>query len=259
MVSTIDVSPQEIFPLLTSMYTLQCVTIIQSSHYRVSLCVEADPSLCGHATETNSAYDREAVPQLATSDNVSPDNWMVGVVVGVLFTLVATLVVMVKFCWCSTATRRDKMSAAAEREKQIILSRPDILHPIDEKMMELTMSDTYHPGHPGHSGHHRTCAHHTSGLYTNNLIQDGSHDSDDSVWWIKQQQLQHQQQQQQHDCGCECKFGGGGGMRDAQSLPHLSSPQTFRHVAPQYFSQVTNYFHTGCPNYYFLPKFNYSI
>ena len=32
---------------------------------------------------------------------------------------------------------RDKMVAAAEREKQLILARPDILHPIDEKMLEL--------------------------------------------------------------------------------------------------------------------------
>ena len=32
---------------------------------------------------------------------------------------------------------RDKMVAAAEREKQLMLARPDILHPIDEKMLEL--------------------------------------------------------------------------------------------------------------------------
>ena len=27
-------------------------------------------------------------------------------------------------------------------------------------------------------------------------------------------------------------------MRDAMSLPHLASPQVFRHIAPQYYSQV---------------------
>ena len=69
------------------------------------------------------------------------------------------------------------------------------------------------------------------------MAGDASHHSDDSVWWIKQQQ-------QQHECGCECQVagggaGGGGGMRDALSLPHLSSPQMFRHIAPQYYSQVT--------------------
>ena len=32
---------------------------------------------------------------------------------------------------------------------------------------------------------------------------------------------------------------GGGGMRDAMSLPHLASPQVFRHIAPQYYSQVS--------------------
>ena len=123
--------------------------------------------------------------------------------------------------------------SAAEREKQIIMARPDILHPIDEKMLELTMSDSN--GVPGHHGHTRSCAHHSSGLYTNNITREGSQHSDDSVWWIKHQQ--HQQlQQQQHDCGCDCQFGGG--MRDAMSLPHLASPQVFRHVAPQYYSQV---------------------
>ena len=118
---------------------------------------------------------------------------------------------------------------AAEREKQIIMSRPDILHPIDEKMVEL-------------AAHHRqSCAHHSSGLYTNNVTIGDPGDtsdkhSDDSVWWIKQQQ----QQQQQHECGCDCQYGGGGGgMRDAMSLPHLSSPQMFRHIAPQYYSQVS--------------------
>ena len=28
-------------------------------------------------------------------------------------------------------------------------------------------------------------------------------------------------------------------MRDAMSLPHLASPQVFRHIAPQYYSQVS--------------------
>ena len=44
-------------------------------------------------------------------------------------------------CTCTVhynvSITRDKMVAAAEREKQLILARPDILHPIDEKMLEL--------------------------------------------------------------------------------------------------------------------------
>ena len=71
-------------------------------------------------------------------------------------------------------------------------------------------------------------------VHPQEMAGDASHHSDDSVWWIKQQQ------QQQHECGCECQVpGAGGGMRDALSLPHLSSPQMFRHIAPQYYSQVT--------------------
>ena len=31
------------------------------------------------------------------------------------------------------------MAAAMEREKQILMSRPDILHPIDQKMLELSI------------------------------------------------------------------------------------------------------------------------
>ena len=31
------------------------------------------------------------------------------------------------------------MTAAMEREKQILMSRPDILHPIDQKMLELSI------------------------------------------------------------------------------------------------------------------------
>ena len=40
-------------------------------------------------------------------------------------------------CTIHVSITRDKMVAAAEREKQLILARPDILHPIDEKMLEL--------------------------------------------------------------------------------------------------------------------------
>ena len=84
----------------------------------------------------------------------------------------------------------------------------------------------------------RQCAHHDSEVYNNTGTLDGAvsdRHSDDSVWWIKQQQ----QQQQQEEC-CECGGVGGGGMRDAMSLPHLASPgpQVFRHLAPQYYSQV---------------------
>ena len=140
------------------------------------------------------------------------------------------------------------MTAAMEREKQILMSRPDILHPIDQKMLELSI-DRGHGRSPHRLGvtgtirtstgcHrniyiYRQCAHHDSEVYTNTgaLAGAGSdRQSDDSVWWIKQQQ-------QQEDC-CECGGAGGGGMRDAMSLPHLASPQVFRHIAPQYYSQV---------------------
>ena len=83
----------------------------------------------------------------------------------------------------------------------------------------------------------RQCAHHDSEVYANTgaLAGAGSdRHSDDSVWWIKQQQ-----QQQPEEC-CECGGVGGGGMRDAMSLPHLASPRVFRHIAPQYYSQVSN-------------------
>lgn len=110
--------------------------------------------------------------------------------------------------------------AAAEREKQLMMSaRPDILHPIDEKMLELANGDTGH------------CLQHGSVMYPPGGGHDSSHHSDDSVWWIKQQQALH-------ECGCECQYGPGA-MTAAQSLPHLSSPQDFRHVAPQYYSQVS--------------------
>ena len=140
------------------------------------------------------------------------------------------------------------MTAAMEREKQILMTRPDLLHPIDQKMLELSIDRGQ-----GRSPHrsvvtsvmvlrdrndiYRQCAHHDSEVYTNTGALAGSdRHSDDSVWWIKQQQ--QQQQQQGEDC-CECGGVGGGGMRDAMSLPHLASPQVFRHIAPQYYSQVS--------------------
>ena len=114
---------------------------------------------------------------------------------------------------------------AAEREKQLMMRRPDILHPIDEKMLELAQMD---------AESRQVCAHHRSGLYTNNKTgqetqqsQQSQHSpalSQDSVWW-----------RGQGGPGeiCECQ----GGVRDARSLPHLSSPQLFRHLHPQYYSQ----------------------
>ena len=129
------------------------------------------------------------------------------------------------------------MTAAMEREKQILMTRPDLLHPIDQKMLELSIDRGQ-----GRSPH-RQCAHHDSEVYTNTGALAGSdRHSDDSVWWIKQQQ-----QQQEEDC-CECGGVGGGGMRDAMSLPHLVSPQVFRHIAPQYYSQVSG--GSGQWNYY---------
>ena len=83
--------------------------------------------------------------------------WVIGILVGVLVTLVASLAALVKCCWCSNSRylclviginytklssnfrRREKMAAAMEREKQILMSRPDILHPIDQKMLELSI------------------------------------------------------------------------------------------------------------------------
>ena len=139
------------------------------------------------------------------------ENWVVAVVVGVLVTLLASLLVLVKSCWCSSARRRQKMTAA-EREKQLMLRRPDILHPIDEKMLELAQLE-------GEA--RQACAHHRSGLYTNNKSGQPASPalSQDSLWWRGQ--------------ACDCQAG----VRDAQSLPHLSSPQLFRHLHPQYYSQ----------------------
>ena len=180
------------------------------SGLRVRLCLQSEPSLCGqYRQEDEVDTEREAVPQLSTAET---DNWLVAVVVGVLLTLLSSLLVLVKCCWCSSARRRQKMSAA-EREKQLMMSRPDILHPIDEKMLELAQME---------ADSRKTCAHHRSGLYTNNQTgQESPQPSHDSLWWIKQPgggEL------------CECK----GGMRDAQSLPHLTS-----HLRPQYYqSQV---------------------
>ena len=198
---------------------------LRFSNLRVSLCVETDPALCGRHIELNSLESREAVPQLSTT--LHTENWMVGVVVGVLFTLVVSLMLMVKCCWCSNTRRRDKIMAAAEREKQLMMSsRPDILHPIDEKMLELATGDLY----PGH---------------------ESSQNSSDSIWWIKQQQLQQQQGVQEY--GCECQLNNGN-MSSAQSLPHLSSPQVFRHVAPQYYSQVS----LNQGSYYRMTKSRYT-
>ena len=140
------------------------------------------------------------------------------------------------------------MTAAMEREKQILMTRPDLLHPIDQKMLELSIDrgQVRSPHRSVQTRHMvmrdsdicRQCSHHDSEVYTNTGALAGSdRHSDDSVWWIKQQQ-QQQQQQQEEDC-CECGGVGGGGMRDAMSLPHLASPQVFRHIAPQYYSQVS--------------------
>ena len=140
---------------------------------------------------------------------------MVAVVVGVLVTLLASLLVLVKCCWCSSARRRQKMTAA-EREKQLMLRRPDILHPIDEKMLELAQLE----GDP-----RQVCAHHRSGLYSNNKTgQESPALSQDSLWW-------RGQAGGGEVCGCQAA------VRDAQSLPHLSSPELFRHLQPQYYSQ----------------------
>ena len=53
------------------------------------------------------------------------------------------------------------MTAAMEREKQILMSRPDILHPIDQKMLELSI-DRGHGRSPhrlGVTGTIRTIGH----------------------------------------------------------------------------------------------------
>ena len=108
------------------------------------------------------------------------ENWVVAVVVGVLITLLASLLVLVKCCWCSSSRRLQKMTAA-EREKQLMMRRPDILHPIDEKMLELAQMD---------AESRQVCAHHRSGLYSNNkTVQETQHSqhspalSQDSLWW----------------------------------------------------------------------------
>ena len=176
------------------------------SGLRVRLCLESDPSLCGqYSREDEADTEREAVPQLSTAE---ADNWLVAVVVGVLLTLLASLLVLVKCCWCSSARRQQKMSAA-EREKQLMMTRPDILHPIDEKMLELAQME---------ADSRQACAHHRSGLYMNNKRgedspQQSPQPSQDSVWWSKQ---------------------GGGPLCECQSLPQLT------HLQPQYYhSQVT--------------------
>ena len=55
--------------------------------------------------------------------------------------MISVLYCTVLYLYCTVqynvSITRDKMVAAAEREKQLILARPDILHPIDEKMLEL--------------------------------------------------------------------------------------------------------------------------
>ena len=173
---------------------------------RVAACLQSDPSLCGQYSRADEAdMEREAVPQLSSAQG---ENWLVAVVVGVLLTLIASLLVLVKCCWCSSARRQQKMSAA-EREKQLMMTRPDILHPIDEKMLELAQIE---------ADSRQACAHHRSGLYMNNKRgedspQQSPQPSQDSVWWSKQ---------------------GGGPLCECQSLPQLT------HLQPQYYhSQVT--------------------
>ena len=185
---------------------------------RVALCLESDSSLCGEYQEYREADDkdwegRDPVSQLSAAQG---ENWLVAVVVGVLITLLASLLVLVKCCWCSTSRRRQKMTAA-EREKQLMMRRPDILHPIDEKMLELAQMD---------GDTRQACSHHRSGLYTNNKTGQASPAlSQDSMWW-------RGQAGPGEFCDCQSR-----GVRDAQSLPHLSSPQVFRHLQPQYYSQ----------------------
>ena len=188
---------------------------------RVALCLQSDSSLCGDYQEYQEAAghhweeDRDPVSQLSAAQG---ENWLVAVVVGVLVTLLASLLVLVKCCWCSSARRQQKMTAA-EREKQLMLRRPDILHPIDEKMLELAQMD----GDP-----RQVCAHHRSGLYSNNKTGGESPAlSQDSLWWRGQAGGAGRGEV----CGCQ------GGVRDAQSLPHLASPELFRHRQSQYYSQ----------------------
>ena len=186
---------------------------------RVALCLESDSSLCGdyqeaagQAWQEEEEEGRDPVSQLSAAQG---ENWLVAVVVGVLVTLLASLLVLVKCCWCSSARRHHKMTAA-EREKQLMQRRPDlrpdILHPIDEKMLELAQLE----GDP-----RQVCAHHRSGLYSkeSQASQASPALSQDSLWW-------RGQAGGGEVCGCQ-----------AQSLPHLSSPQLFRHLHPQYYSQ----------------------
>ena len=110
----------------------------------MSLCIETEPGLCGPATELTSHQALEAgeaVPGQLSEARAGAwgQSWVIGILVGVLVTLVASLTALVKCCWCSDSRRREKMSAAMEREKQILMSRPDILHPIDQKMLELSL------------------------------------------------------------------------------------------------------------------------
>lgn len=76
--------------------------------FRVSLCIETDPGLCGPATELTSHHKLEAgeaVPgQLSEARGVAwGHTWVIGILVGVLVTLVASLAALVKCCWCSNS------------------------------------------------------------------------------------------------------------------------------------------------------------
>jgi len=180
---------------------------------RVKLCLESDDTLCGAYGEGASLVDRIAVPQLSADDD---QDWMVAVVIGALVTLLISLLVLVKCCWQSKSSA-DKLY---KKDNEMMLARPDILHPIDDKTIN----------------HSRRCSHHKSGLYTNNFTSPeskqgtDSHDnSQDSLWWSKEE-FNHQivpsncecnpNQYPRHDMlnSAHCV-----GVKDAYSLPHLGS------------------------------------
>ena len=93
-----------------------------------------------------------------------------------------------------------------------MLARPDILHPIDDKIIN----------------HNKHCSHHKSGLYANNFTSqeskqssDSHNNSQDSIWWSKEEF-------KNSASICECSHrhdvahgGHAGVVRDVHSLPHL--------------------------------------
>ena len=176
-------------------------------NFRAKLCLESDDTLCGGYGEGANIVDRMAVPQLSADDD---QNWMVAVVIGALVTLLISLLVLVKCCWRSKPSD-DKLH---KKEHEMMLARPDILHPIDDKTIN----------------HGKQCSHHNSGLYANNLSsQESRQDSDshnnsqDSLWWSKEEY-----NNQTGNCECSHRhdpppmnYAGVG--KDAYSLPHLGS------------------------------------